>query len=92
MICGYDTMKLSKLLDSNNLDAGINDLKAIYLAGDQITKDFVLELERVQAANIHIANPFKGQKLFINSKTEMDIPEHPEKFLAGVGLALRRDT
>lgn len=83
--------ELQKLLSADNLNMESDDLKTIFIAGDQISDDFVSELERLQTAKVLIANPFKGLRLSLDSASEMEIQQRPERFLTGVGLALRKD-
>jgi Tfp pilus assembly PilM family ATPase len=83
--------ELQKLISISGLEIGIDDLETIFVAGDHVSADFISELERLQTVKVQIANPFKGLQLSLDSASEMEIQEHPERFLAGVGLVARED-
>lgn len=83
--------ELNKLVKAHAENQSIDDLDIIYVSGDNISQDFMIELEKLQTTKIQIANPFKNLHLSLDTASEMDIREHPERFLTSVGLAIRRD-
>ena len=83
--------ELNNLLSASKSNVSIDDLSCIYLLGDHITDDFITELEKIQTVKVQVADPFKNLNVSLDSASEMEIRNHPERFITGVGLALRKN-
>jgi len=83
--------ELYKLLTNDKSKMGVEDIRSIYVAGDNVAEDFISELERLQTAEVQIANPFKRYSLSFDSESEMEVEKNPERFLVSVGLATMQE-
>jgi Tfp pilus assembly PilM family ATPase len=80
--------ELRRIIIDYKLGKSVEDLRAIYLYGDDVTAPILEMLQNTHNVRIDRANPFKKIKI-ASQGGEPLVPSQPESFVISVGAALK---